>query len=239
MKSVWFHTIWLLAVDGILAIALWQALPSPARILNSPSFYRANFKQPDKPIQIERSKVNYSHYRQIPDTLKFAILYLEDGNFYRHRGFDSFEIKRALHEHLRQGKRLRGASTISQQVAKNLYLSPERSFQRKLLEALITIKIENSLSKEQIMELYVNIIDWGENIIGLKSASQFYFDRHPHELTAKQSAFLAAIIPNPARLSKKPDDLYIRSQMLRTLEHLYQVGVISIDDYRTALIEGL
>jgi len=122
---------------------------------------------------------------------------------------------------------------------KNLYLSNDRSWFRKLKEALITIKLENTLSKSKILELYLNSIDWGKNLIGIGPASEYYFGVFPQELSPRQSTFLAAIIPNPSRFGERPDKLFVRRQSLRALEHLYRSEVISLAEFQQAIMERL
>jgi monofunctional biosynthetic peptidoglycan transglycosylase len=146
---------------------------------------------------------------------------------------------KALRASLMHGKRLRGASTISQQLVKNLFLTSERSFERKFWEALITIKLEAHVSKERILELYMNGIDWGRGLIGIRAAAQFYFGRSPEDLSIKQAVFLAAIIPNPARFSRNPKSHFVQTRMMMALEALYRARIISLEEYSVAVGEEL
>ena len=152
---------------------------------------------------------------QISPNLQRAVIAGEDNNFATHHGFDYNAIQRAWEqaqkdaekEAQREGENdswlpnmpdfKRGASTISQQLAKNLYLSSERSFMRKGQEAMITYFMERSLSKKRILELYLNVIEWGDGIYGAEAASQYYFHKPAANLNAREAAFLSAIIPNP------------------------------------------
>lgn len=181
--------------------------------------------------------------RDISEPLYRAVLLLEDSRFWEHRGFDFFEIKTAVKQSLKSGRRLRGASTLTQQLAKNLYLTSERSFLRKFVEALITLKLEASLSKRRILELYLNVIDWGRCTIGIEMATRTYFLKKPKDLTLKEAVFLAAIIPNPARFSQfTPDEVpkeFTHSQMIRALNNLYKNNYISLDDFQRALLEPI
>ena len=152
---------------------------------------------------------------RISPSLQRAVLAGEDTNFATHHGFDYEAIQRAWDqaqkeadkEAQREGENdswlpnlpdfKRGASTISQQLAKNLYLSSERSFMRKGQEALITYFMERSLSKRRILELYLNVIEWGDGIYGAEAASEYYFHKPAANLNAREGAFLSAMIPNP------------------------------------------
>jgi monofunctional biosynthetic peptidoglycan transglycosylase len=154
---------------------------------------------------------------KISPHLQRAVLAGEDANFSTHHGFDWNAIEKAWEEAQREAEKeakaegntteddwipampdfKRGASTITQQLAKNLYLSEERSFIRKGREAIITYFLERELSKKRILEIYLNVIEWGDGIYGAEAASRFYFNKSADSLTAQEAAFLSAIIPSP------------------------------------------
>ena len=189
------------------------------------------YKLPSEPIRIERVKpasavavvdakgrvVDYwangrfmlyrplSHFSK--DLVDFVVL-LEDAKFWHHDGFDLSEIKNSIQENLEGGKIKRGASTITQQLAKNLFLDKERSFARKLFEIPWTYRIEKDLAKKQILELYLNIIEWGPGIYGAEAAARHFFDREASSLDLGQAMYLALIIPNPKRF-----DLFANPKM--------------------------
>lgn len=151
-------------------------------------------------------------YDDISKQMAIAVIAAEDQNFPFHFGFDFEQIEKALEQHER-GRRLRGASTITQQVAKNLFLWEGRSFLRKGLEAYFTLLIELLWSKERILEVYLNIIEMGDMIFGVGAASQIYFKKLPGKLTRSQAALLTATIPNPKRFSaKRPSGYILRRQ---------------------------
>lgn len=151
-------------------------------------------------------------YDDISKQMAIAVIAAEDQNFPFHFGFDFEQIEKALEQHER-GRRLRGASTITQQVAKNLFLWEGRSFIRKGFEAYFTVLIELLWSKERILEVYLNIIEMGDMIFGVGAASQIYFKKLPAKLTRSQAALLAATIPNPTRYSAiKPSGYILRRQ---------------------------
>jgi membrane peptidoglycan carboxypeptidase len=134
-------------------------------------------------------------YPEIPQVLVRAVTASEDGGFFGHRGFDFREIANAVTD----PSRVRGASTISQQLAKNLFLSPERTLSRKVREALGTIALEASLSKGRLIEIYLNIAEWGPEVYGVGEAARFWFGKDARALTARESAFLATVVPSPRR----------------------------------------
>ena len=136
-------------------------------------------------------------YDRISRNLVRAVLAGEDSRFFDHSGFDWEAIEKAIEENWKQGKFKRGASTISQQLSKNLFLSTSKNPVRKLHEALITWEMELILSKRRILEIYLNVIEWGDGVYGAEAASRKYFNTSAASLSAEQAAFLSAIIPNP------------------------------------------
>ena len=136
-------------------------------------------------------------YDRISQDLKKTVVVAEDFSFFSHSGFDTYEIKVAAREAV-QGKRVRGASTITQQLAKNLWLSPSRSPLRKIKEMILTRQLERSLSKRRILELYLNVVQFGPDIYGAEAAARRYFGISASELDREQAARLAASLPRPA-----------------------------------------
>lgn len=148
-----------------------------------------------------------------------AILVSEDPNFLEHHGFDIAQIKKVLEEK-KKGKKLRGASTISQQTAKNLFFTPARSWVRKGLETYVTILIETFWNKRRIMEVYVNIIEMGDGIYGVKAASEVYFKKSPAKLSKAESALIVVCFPNPRRWTPKKSSSYITGKQQRTIRYM-------------------
>jgi len=136
-------------------------------------------------------------YERIAGTLKRAVIAAEDAKFVDHEGFDWDGIEVALEKNQRRGRVVAGGSTITQQLAKNLFLSPARSYWRKFEEAVITVLLESMLEKQRIFELYLNVIEWGSGVFGAEAAAQRYFGIAARELNAEQAARLAAMAPNP------------------------------------------
>ena len=137
------------------------------------------------------------NYEDISVHLKRAIIASEDSQFLKHGGFDFDSIMHALEKNIEQRKWSAGGSTISQQLAKNLFLSDKKTISRKLEEAMITIMLESILSKRRILEIYMNIIEWGHDVFGAEAAAQHYFGVSASVLTGRQAAFLASTLPNP------------------------------------------
>jgi monofunctional biosynthetic peptidoglycan transglycosylase len=136
-------------------------------------------------------------YRAISDNLKAALIAAEDAKFVDHEGFDWDGIEKAYEKNLKKGKIVAGGSTISQQLAKNLFLSGRRTPWRKLEEATITVMLEKMMDKERIFEIYLNVIEWGNGVFGAEAAAEHYYHVSAAQLSAAQAAKLAAMVPNP------------------------------------------
>jgi monofunctional biosynthetic peptidoglycan transglycosylase len=136
-------------------------------------------------------------YARIAQPLKRAMIAAEDAKFVDHEGFDWDGIQHALEKNQRRGRVVAGGSTITQQLAKNLFLSPEKSYWRKAEEAIITVLLEALLPKARIFELYLNVIEWGNGVFGAEAAARHYFGVSAAQLSAEQAARLAAMAPNP------------------------------------------
>ncbi len=136
-------------------------------------------------------------YKKISLNLKRAVIASEDAKFVDHEGFDWEGIQKAYEKNMKKGKIVAGGSTISQQLAKNLFLSTKRTPWRKLEEAAITLMLEKMLSKRRIYEIYLNVIEWGNGVFGAEAAARYYYKTSAANLSAAQAAKLAAMIPNP------------------------------------------
>ncbi|MCI0401935.1 MAG: monofunctional biosynthetic peptidoglycan transglycosylase [Acidobacteria bacterium] len=149
----------------------------------------------------------------------------EDQKFLEHEGFDVEAIEEAYEKNERSGRIRRGASTISQQLAKNLFLSPQRSYLRKAHEAVITLMIEALLSKRRILEIYLNVVEWGAGIYGAEAAAQYYYGVSAAELDAEQAARMAAMLPNPRFYSRNPSTPYLEERTRTLLTQMEYVRV--------------
>lgn len=163
------------------------------------------------PRQIQR----WINYRRISPHLKRAVLVAEDAAFWQHDGIDYDELQKSIELDWARGQLLRGASTITQQLAKNLFLSPSRNPARKLRELVITRRLEAELTKARILELYLNVIEWGDGIYGVEAASEHYFGQSASTLTPLSSALLAGAIINPRLLNPAhPTPRLLRRQQM-------------------------
>jgi monofunctional biosynthetic peptidoglycan transglycosylase len=152
-------------------------------------------------------------YRRISEHLKRAVVAAEDARFLDHEGFDWEAIQKAMHKNEKRGKVVAGASTISQQLAKNLFLSGSRSWLRKGEEAIITWMMERTLSKRRILELYLNLAEWGEGVFGAEAAARHHFGRPAAALGPGEAAWLAAILPSPRRYDRGRETAYLAGRI--------------------------
>jgi monofunctional biosynthetic peptidoglycan transglycosylase len=165
-------------------------------------------------------------YEDISPHLKRAILVSEDINFFAHNGFDGHEIGQALSAAWRNREAPRGASTISQQLARNLFLSSSRTPWRKLNEALLTRRLESDLDKRRILEIYLNVVEFGPGIYGAEAASQNFFGRDSGSLTERQAAELAAVLPRPKSWQPGGDDPGYRDAVERILRRMEKAEIL-------------
>ena len=164
----------------------------------------------------------------LPRHLMLAVIAAEDQQFPLHRGFDWKSLNQALNDHF-NGGRLRGASTISQQTSKNLFLWHERSLLRKALEAGFTVGIETVWPKRRILEVYLNLAEWGPGIYGIEAAAQHYFGCPARELDRQQAARLAAILPAPGRLDPVHPDAQLAERIAWIDRQMSQLGIAWLD----------
>lgn len=194
-RGLFRRLVRLVVLSALLAIVLSWLVVLPLRWIEPPT---TAFMLLDE-SKSETLRYAWVSWSDIGSSIPIAVVAAEDQKFADHSGFDLDSIKQSVEDYA-EGEALRGASTISQQVAKNLYLWPGRSFVRKGIEAYFTVLIEASLSKQRILEIYVNIAEFGPGIYGVREASKFYFEKTPAELSDAEAAMLAAILPNPKQL---------------------------------------
>lgn len=179
---------------------------------------------------LEGKKLQLKHtwvaIEAISPNLILAVVCSEDQNFKNHFGFDLPAIERSF-EAFRQGtKKLRGASTISQQTAKNVFLLPYRSWVRKGFEVYFTLLIEGLWNKERILEVYLNSIEMGDGVYGAEAASRHYFKTNAHTVARTQAAAIAAILPNPLKYNANPPDAYIKRRISWIMGQMDRIGTI-------------
>lgn len=232
MFFVLFLTLVLFAAVG--ALILYLRIPSTAEIQGClvTKMYE---------VKLCPGSKTYVPLNQISKFLQKAIVLSEDSTFYQHKGFDWDSIKKNAKESWEKRRFKRGGSTITQQLAKNMFLSKDKTLTRKALEALITSKIESSLTKNEILERYLNVIEFGKNIYGIKAASEFYFKKSPANLNVPESAFLVLILPNPVKYShsffKKQLSPFAKSRLSRIVDDLYHYQRITEAEFETAMFD--
>jgi len=224
-RALWkgfFYSIGALAIAFLIAqlwfyshIVYWtHHAPQTTAFMDSRVAARPNLK-------VEHA---WAPYNRISGHLKRAVVVAEDAKFLDHDGFDWEAIQDALAKNQRKGKVVAGASTISQQLAKNLFLSGDRSWLRKGQEAIITWMIEHTMSKRRILELYLNVAEWGEGVFGAEAAARHHFGISAAALSTEQAAWLAAILPSPRRYSRGRSTPYIDGRAATILARMEKEG---------------
>jgi len=155
-----------------------------------------------------------------------AVIIAEDDKFWTHEGFDFEAMQKALEKDIKKKKFKAGGSTISQQLAKNLYLSPAKNPVRKIKEAILTWRLERELSKRRIMELYLNVVEWGDGIFGIEAAARKHYGKDASGLTAYEAAQLAAVIPNPRRYKTDGTSKYVENRSERIYQIMVRRGIV-------------
>ncbi len=187
-----FFFIFLLIDFGRICLEVWSlSLHNP----KTSAFIQRYLKTCNNPCPFNQ---NWKPLSEISKNLQEAVLIGEDDTFFDHEGIDPEAIRESIELNLKKKKFVRGGSTLTQQLAKNLYLSSSKNPWRKAKEMLIAILMEKMLTKQRILEIYLNLIEWGKGIYGAQAASEFYFKKDVHQLSDAEAAYLAAIIPNPS-----------------------------------------
>jgi len=195
----------LLLQGWFFAHVLWWSGNNPA----STAFMEARLQtlqQKDANAMLRRQWVDYE---RLSTNLKRAVVAAEDAKFMDHEGFDWDGIQKALEKNEKKGKVIAGGSTISQQLAKNLFLSGSRSWLRKGQEAVITWMLESTMSKRRIFELYLNVAEWGDGVFGAEAAARHYFGISAAQISPRQAAWLAAVLPAPQRYDRNRGSAWI------------------------------
>jgi monofunctional glycosyltransferase len=178
-------------------------------------------------------------YNSISPNLRNAVLIAEDSGFFQHPGYDIDEIKESVKRNWREKRFARGASTITQQLAKNLYLSTSRNPLRKIREFFIAQELERNLSKPRILEIYLNVIEWGDGIYGIEPASRRYFGKSASQLLPEEAAILAAMIPNPRRYTPSRNMKYLEKRKSEILDRLVRWKYLAPKDYEDAMVRPI
>ena len=209
--------LWFIGISLLLVI-IFKFIPVPFTPLMAIRFVENKF---------DGNEVIYSHdwepLENISTDIQRAVIASEDSNFMTHSGFDFNAIEKAMKNN-EQGKKIKGGSTISQQTAKNVFLWQGRSYLRKGLEAYFTVLIEFIWGKERIMEVYLNSIEMGNGVYGAQAASQHWYSKNASQLTKREAAGIAAILPNPRKFKASNSSSYINRRKDRIVRHMRYVG---------------
>ncbi len=189
--------------------------------------------------ELSNSRVDFVDLTKIPEEMRQAIVAIEDARFYDHYGVDLIGIARAAVENIRRGNVTQGGSTITQQLAKNRFLTAERTFSRKIKEAIMAIKIERHYSKDQILEQYLNSIYFGEGAWGIQNAAEIYFGKDVEQLTLAESALLAGVLKAPSHYSPFKDPERALNRRNLVLNKMYEYGMIEESELNAALNEEI
>ncbi|MFM7123567.1 MAG: monofunctional biosynthetic peptidoglycan transglycosylase [Fluviibacter sp.] len=201
-------------------VLVWKVYePGPTQFMK---IRLAELQKKNPSAKLQQTWVSYGF---ISPNLKRALIAAEDSKFMQHNGFDLDGIQKAFEKNEKRGRIAAGGSTITQQLAKNLFLWPEKSFIRKGEEALITLMIESTWSKRRILEVYINEIEWGTGIFGAEAASRHYFGISANELNEYQAAMLASMVPSPQYYDRKGETEGLARQTEVILERMNKVAI--------------
>src|SRR5699024_3813923 len=234
LKYIIFVLLCLIGVISIFLSACYMMGPPPIDMEVTTTFY----DQYDEPLESKTDQQTFS-LDDVPSTVLTATVITEDRNFYSHYGFDFKGIIRAIWKNIKTHSLKEGASTLTQQYARNLYLTHERTWLRKIKEAFYTIQLEMHYSKEEILEGYLNTIYYGHGAYGVESASHYFFNKKADDLTLAESAMLAGIPKGPTYYSPLNDKERAEQRQKQILTVMKDEGVITEQEYITAENEVL
>jgi len=230
-----------LATLTVICLLAWPNLPSLEALTDyRPSVPMRVYTADGKLItEFGEERRTVVKIKDVPNHLRQALLAAEDQNFYEHMGIDFISFTRALINNMRSGSRGQGGSTITMQVARNFFLTRERTYNRKLYEILLALKIENNLSKDQILELYVNQIFLGQRAYGFSSAAKIYFGKSLDKITLAEAAMLAGLPQAPTKANPVSNFKLAQQRQYYVLKRMLESGFISESQYKEALAEPL
>ncbi len=234
LKNIFLIFTLPLTVLGIVIAALsWIIITTP-NVLDLKECLVTSMYQ----VKLCPKDPSYVPLNRIATVVQQAVLVSEDSSFFNHNGFDWYEIQNSLNKNLSEKAFARGGSTITQQLAKNVFLNKDKTIARKLREALLTYELEKNFTKLEILEKYLNVVEFGPNIYGIKAAAQYYFKKSPAELHLLDAAFLAMLLPNPKAYSvsfrKKALTKFARQQVLSIIFRLQAFKKIPAESYKQA-----
>ncbi len=226
---MWVRRAWVIAMALLLLYLCYQPDVDSLRHQNPSStalieLRKAQARRARIPLQ---THMIWRDLDEISPHLAHAVLLSEDDTFYQHHGFDLNETWEAVKINWRKKRYAYGGSTISQQLARTLYLSPKKNLIRKLKEALLTFRLERALSKRRILEIYLNVVEWGRGIYGAEAAAQYYFAKSAAALTPDEAVALASILPSPRRWSPIGEQAFMARRRTQLFERMQRAGYVT------------
>lgn len=219
-SATWLFRVLVIGFQlAMLLIILYRVLPVPL----TPLHVKRVIEQvaDGKPMKLTKSWKSIDY---VTDKFSYAVLTSEDIKFIHHYGFDFEQIRKSVSSGMKTGKKMRGASTITQQTAKNLFFTPTRSWLRKIPEMGITICLELLWTKKRILEVYINIIEMGDGIYGVEAAAQHYFHKSAANLSKRECALIAACLPNPRKFKANKPTAYINRKVNVIQRYMFRIG---------------
>jgi len=237
MKNSKF-TLGLISVAVLLSLLYFLLMPDLSKLKkeNPPKTALMEYREKELKEKGKKFRMNQT-WVPLPNISPYlvkAVLIAEDDKFWIHEGFDYEAIQKALEKDMKAGRFKFGGSTISQQLARNLYLSPTKNPLRKMREAIITWRMEKILSKRRILELYLNLVEWGNGIFGVEAASRHYYGKPSSQLTPQEAAKLAAVLPNPREYNPVGEQQYVMNRSNAIYNIMIQRGIV-IPEYEEAV----
>lgn len=229
-KKYFIGIVLLVLIAAALGIAYYAFFPDISRLKKvnpqKSSFMQYREKEWQEQGRSMKIKQIWTPLSQVSPFLVRAVLIAEDDKFWMHEGFDFEAIQKAIEKDIKEKKFKFGGSTISQQLAKNLYLTPSKNPIRKIKEAILTWRIENNLTKKRILEIYLNIAEWGDGIFGIEAASRHYYGKSSSELTAEEAARLASVLPNPRKYNPTGTSRYVENRSRLIYNIMVKRGIV-------------
>ena len=229
-------SIVILLFVGIAGFYFYLGLPDVSALeANNPrttALMLQRYREAKKSDQNFRIRHQWVDLEAIPKLLRETVRITEDASFFQHRGIDYTELKEAIKKNWKKGEYARGASTITQQLAKNLYLTTEKSVLRKIKELLITKRLESRLSKDRIFTIYLNVIEWGPGIFGVEAASKYYFHKPVSQLNLEEMVRLVAVIPKPLKINPTENSDWLKWKSRWILDALRRYAYIDQMQYQ-------
>jgi monofunctional biosynthetic peptidoglycan transglycosylase len=243
--SRWYRRPLSLLLAAVLVLAAWVAwsiltLPSVEPLASPRTSMKITVKdwrKRDRTFVVGPKNPYWAPYGAVPSAMKKAVVAAEDANFYSHEGVDFEALRDAIRVDIQRGKFVRGGSTITQQLAKNLYLTREKTITRKIKEIILARRIDDTISKRRILELYLNVVELGPMVYGVGHASRYYFGKPVSGLTVRECAFLASMLPGPRIYNPYRKMGRVMKRSNRILRRMAAAGMITREEYQAALEE--